>query len=118
MIEIEDRTIHLLPSENPIPILAGRVRKDNLQIIFSIHLARPAKTNRNGLRATVEIQLPDIGYRKVHVLEGASAERILRCGIELIHRTPTEREVQHYIDIIDRTVTQYGQEDIHNPSTR
>ena len=53
MIEVENRTMEMLPYKNQIPVLSGRIRADRLQVIFSISYIN-AKTGR--LIGTVALQ--------------------------------------------------------------
>jgi hypothetical protein len=99
VVQIENRTTHLFPAgKKGIPLLAGRLIKGDMQVIFSIHLSRAQKGT---IQAEVTI-IKGVTYRETYKLSGEPASWVLAAGMELIHSKPGKNGANHYFQTIGR----------------
>jgi len=82
VVQIEDRTLQLFPvKKKQVPLLAGRLIKGDMQVLFSVHLT---KAQRGAMQASVTI-IKGRAYYETYKLSGEPASWVLADGMELIH---------------------------------
>lgn len=105
MIEVENRTMEMLPYKNQIPVLSGRIRADRLQVIFSISYIN-AKTGR--LIGTVALQNLEKRRMDTYELKAEHAGHLLLDATTLIHTNPPEDEATYRMNSIMRNALENG----------